>query len=79
MTRAQKSHARDRIVQSFVDAFRKKLKADPGWDIGAAIEREKRAEYRGAMAAAERIIYAELREQTNKNGQRPFRTNCPYQ
>ncbi|MCE5256545.1 MAG: hypothetical protein LLF89_06830 [Spirochaetaceae bacterium] len=61
MTRRAKAAARDHIIESFVAAFRKELKRDPGYDIRARIDREKRAEIRGAMLAAEREVYREMR------------------
>jgi len=61
MSRAQKAVDRERMIQSFAEAFRKELEKDIGYDIRARIDREKRAEIRGAMLAAEREVYAEMR------------------
>jgi uncharacterized protein YmfQ (DUF2313 family) len=62
MTRSQKAIDRERMIQSFAEAFRKELAKDIGFDIRARIDREKRAEIRGAMLAAERQVYGEMRK-----------------
>ena len=62
MSRAQKAVDRERMIQSFAEAFRKELGKDIGYDIRARIDREKRADIRGAMLAAEREVYKAMRE-----------------
>jgi len=63
MTRAQRKQNTADLIKGYVDEFRQRLKVDVGYDIRARIDREKRAEIRGAMLAAERIVYKELRGQ----------------
>jgi|GEM_PF-2056440 len=63
MSRAQKAVDRERMIQSFAEAFRKELGKDIGYDIRARIDRERDPLKRGAMLAAERIVYKELRGQ----------------
>ena len=61
MSRASKALDRERMIQSFVVAFRKELARDIGFDIRGRIDREKRPLVRGAMLQAEREVYREMK------------------
>lgn len=60
MSRASKAIGRERMIQSFVEAFKKELARDIGFDIRARIDRERRPIIRGAMLQAERQVYRDL-------------------
>lgn len=62
MTRAQRKQNTADLIKGYVEEFKRRLKADIGYDIRARIDREKRAEIRGAMLAAEREVYREMRK-----------------
>lgn len=63
MTRAQRKQNTADLIKGYVDEFRQRLKVDVGYDIRARIDRERDPLKRGAMLAAERIVYKELRGQ----------------
>lgn len=62
MTRADRRRKNTDLINDFAATFRRALEKDPGFDIRGRIDREKRAVYRGAMLAAERIVYGEMRK-----------------
>ena len=66
MSRASKAIDRERMIRSFVEAFRRELDRDIGFDIHARIEREKRPVVRGAMLAAEREVYRDLKRKIER-------------
>ena len=70
-SRAQKAVDREHMIQSFVEAFRRELKKDLGFDIRARIDREKRPVVRGAMLAAEREVYREMKRKIERMGGKP--------
>lgn len=61
MSRASRALDRERMIQSFVEAFRRELARDIGFDIRTRIDREKRPLVRGAMLQAEREVYREMK------------------
>ena len=61
MTRADRRRKNTDMIKSYAETFRKEFKRDIGFDLRSRIDREKRAEIRGAMLAAEREVYKELR------------------
>lgn len=61
MSRASKALDRERMIQSFAEAFRRELARDIGFDIRGRIDREKRPLVRGAMLQAEREVYREMK------------------
>jgi len=63
MTRAQRKARVQGIVEQYVERFRRELAKDPGYDIRGKIDKEKDSLHRGAMLAAERQVYREMRGQ----------------
>lgn len=61
MSRAARAQKRNGIVEQYAEAFRKEFKRDIGFDLRSRIDRESDPLKRGAMLAAERIVYAEMR------------------
>jgi len=62
MSRAERKLKSEILIQVYAELFRRRLMADIGYDIRSEIDREKDARKRGAMLAAERIVYGEMRK-----------------
>lgn len=61
MTRADRRRKNTDMINSYAETFRKEFKRDIGFDLRSRIDRERDPLKRGAMLAAERIVYGEMR------------------
>lgn len=62
MTRSQRRQRVQGIVERYAEEFMKEFKRDIGFDLRSRIDRERDPLKRGAMLAAERIVYGEMRK-----------------
>ena len=68
MSRAERKLKSEILIQVYAELFRRRLMADIGYDIRSEIDREKDARKRGAMLAAERQVYGEMKQKIERMG-----------